>query len=699
MTMRSHSPEKLDLLTAILDNAVEGIVVCNNDGELTYFNQKTRELHGLPPEPIPVDEWSSYYSLFQADGKTPLAPSEIPLIRALNEGEIRDVRMVIARPGKAPVQLLVTGHALYSPEGKKLGAMVNMLDITQNLEIQEAMEKVAERSEARFQTIFEQAPFSIQLLATDGKTILVNPAWKKLWGFSEEFIQSYILKEYNLLKDPLLASHGFTPLIEKGFSGEIVRIPEIHYDPKELDMDGIPRWVRSILYPLKNPDGSVREIVLIHTDVTSEYQARTEKEKLLGELNQERNRLDFLDHVTSLLLTTLDYNEIILQVASAAIPQLADGCMVDLLEGDKIKRLITRHANPEIEKIMGELQLNFPPQLNSPHPGSRVIRSGEAELLKVLDHKIIKEHTLNEQHAELIARIGVRSHIAVPLKIRGRIIGAISFLITTVRPGFDENDLTLAIELSRRAAIAIENARLYSESQSANQQREEFISIASHELKTPITSLKLQLEAISRSISKSKLERIDHEYLKKFSASSIRQLDRLTRLVEDMLDISRISTGKLALNMRVVDLTETVKEVLPRFSDQLAEMKVELNSELADDCIVYCDPFRIEQVIINLISNALKYGLKKPILVKLEKIQQQVKFSVIDQGPGIAEEDQERIFRRFERGSDPLMAGGLGLGLYISREIIEQHEGKIFVSSQIGHGSTFSFTLPLENLT
>jgi len=173
---------------------------------------------------------------------------------------------------------------------------------------------------------------------------------------------------------------------------------------------------------------------------------------------------------------------VIEELAGAAIPHLADGCIVDVVTDGEIKRLLTKHHSSETESLLQELQKRFPPLRGSPQPSARVMRSGKPELLRILDPSAIRSHTFNEEHASLIGQIGIRSHIAVPLHIRGKIIGAISLFITTDRDPFDDEDLTTCLELARRTALAIDNARLFRDAQHAISQRDEFISIASHEL-------------------------------------------------------------------------------------------------------------------------------------------------------------------------------------------------------------------------
>jgi signal transduction histidine kinase len=188
-------------------------------------------------------------------------------------------------------------------------------------------------------------------------------------------------------------------------------------------------------------------------------------------------------------------------------------------------------------------------------------------------------------------------------------------------------------------------------------------------------------------------EKINHSYVKNLTDVSNRQLDRITRLIEDMLDISRISQGKIILNSQRKNLSALVLDVIQRFTDELNEEKISLTSELEEDIYIYCDPSRIEQVITNLMTNAIRYGQKKPIQLSLRSQGEIAEIEIKDGGIGIAPNNHERIFGRFERAVGFEMSG-LGLGLYISKQIIDEHQGKISVESEIDQGATFKVSLP-----
>lgn len=224
----------------------------------------------------------------------------------------------------------------------------------------------------------------------------------------------------------------------------------------------------------------------------------------------------------------------------------------------------------------------------------------------------------------------------------------------------------------------------------ATKMRDEFISIASHELKTPLTSLKLQTQMTRRQITRP--ETFNYEKIQKQLDYTINQIDRLNKLVDDMLDISRISTGKLNLQKTTLNLSSLLSELIERFMPQFELSGSKVHTDITPEVTGQWDAYKIEQVINNLFSNAIRYSPQKPIHIKLEDGPEKVILSVRDEGAGIAPENLERIFERFERAVTT--NSGLGLGLYITRQIVELHHGKISASSTLGKGSTFIIELP-----
>jgi PAS domain S-box-containing protein len=227
--------------------------------------------------------------------------------------------------------------------------------------------------------------------------------------------------------------------------------------------------------------------------------------------------------------------------------------------------------------------------------------------------------------------------------------------------------------------------------------RDDFLSIASHELKTPLTSLRLQAQQLSRAIEKGDVEVYSPERIKTHSERSDRQIGRLARLIDDMLDVSRISTGQLSMEKERFDLSALVHDVLDRLEPQFAHWPAgrPIVSECEDSSGNW-DRLRIDQVIVNLLTNALRYGNQKEIAIQMRCTSEDVSVSVVDHGIGVSTENLKRIFNQFERAVDSTEASGLGLGLFICSKIVAAHGGQIEVESTLGEGSTFTVKLPRD---
>lgn len=238
------------------------------------------------------------------------------------------------------------------------------------------------------------------------------------------------------------------------------------------------------------------------------------------------------------------------------------------------------------------------------------------------------------------------------------------------------------------------NRILYEAAEEALKIRDEFISIVSHELKTPLTNIKLQTQMAQRSFAKGDTTTYGLDRMRRFVEQTDRQADRLTLLVEDMLDISRISTGKLQMQKEKLDLSALCRDVVQSLADALVQAGCSVHIEAEHEVWAWADRFRIEQLVANFLTNAMKYGEGLPILVFVQRHGNEVKIAVQDQGMGIAPENQSRIFQRFERAVSAKNISGLGLGLYICKQIVEAHGGRIEVESALGAGARFTAMFP-----
>ncbi|MFP2932482.1 PAS domain-containing protein [Pyxidicoccus sp. 3LG] len=289
----------------------------------------------------------------------------------------------------------------------------------------------------------------------------------------------------------------------------------------------------------------------------------------------------------------------------------------------------------------------------------------------------------------------VCSYLAVPVTSRsGEVIGGLFF--GHPQPGiFSLREEKLVAGLAAQVAVAMDNARLFQRAQEAITARDTFLSIASHELRTPITAMKMHAQHMRRRIASNDPTAFTPERVTRLVEQTERSIGGLSRLVEDMLDISRIATGRLNIQLEQVDLAELARDVVERFRPQLVEAGHALELHLTPGLVGRWDRYRLEQVLTNLLTNALKYAPGAPLTVSTLAVGDTALLEVEDRGPGIPPESQHRIFERFERLVAANKVSGLGLGLHIARHIVEAHGGSIRVRSAVGEGARFTVELPI----
>jgi signal transduction histidine kinase len=388
-----------------------------------------------------------------------------------------------------------------------------------------------------------------------------------------------------------------------------------------------------------------------------------------AEAESARQRFALLAEVSAVLAEGPDLQAALEQAARRVIPLVADGCMVELLgEDSRLRQVAAVHVDEREEAWLRSQPA--PLTLLTPEP---------KEASQVLS---------------LIRLSGPEgSAIRLPLMNRTRVLGLVTFTSVPSRV-VHEVELTLARDVARRMALAVENARLLQESREAIQMRDRFLSIASHELRTPLTVLRLQVQSLLRGVRTTARVLSSSEVEGKARVIA-RQVERLGNLVDELLDISRLAEGRLSFLLEDVDLAEVVREVATRFREEFVQAGSALVFQGLDAPVVgQWNRLRLEQVVINLLTNAIKYGKGRPITVTVKADAEHVWFSVHDEGIGISARDQARIFERFERAVSEQHYGGLGLGLWIVREIVHGFGGSISVESEPEVGSTFTVALP-----
>jgi signal transduction histidine kinase len=300
---------------------------------------------------------------------------------------------------------------------------------------------------------------------------------------------------------------------------------------------------------------------------------------------------------------------------------------------------------------------------------------------------------LTPAQAAWLDPLGLASLLAVPLRARGEVRGVLGLARYAPAPSYTAADQVLLEDLARRAALVLDNARLYTEAQQAIQVREDFLSIASHELKTPLTGLRLQMQVLLRQAREGSLP--PGARLVEVLERAERQIKQLNTLINRLLDLALGPAGPPELQLSQVDMAAVARRGAEQLNLDLNAAGCPLLLETAAPELGRWDEGRVEQVVTNLLGNALKYGRGRPIHLCVRVEGDQACLEVRDEGIGIAPQDQARIFDRFERAVAVRHYGGFGLGLYITRQIVEAHGGTIQVESAPGQGATFRVCLPL----
>lgn len=405
----------------------------------------------------------------------------------------------------------------------------------------------------------------------------------------------------------------------------------------------------------------------------------------------------FLAEAGALLVSSLDYEDTVQTIAKLTIPHLADWCSFDICIDGELKNLALLHRDSSKQDLIEQLYSRYMSHPEADFGLRRVIKTGQTIFYENIDNTLLSGIALDQHQLDLALAINDRSAVIVPLKVKGDTIGAITLALSDSGRHYDNKLVDVAEELGRRAALAYENSRLYKVAQEAVELRNDFLSIASHELNTPITSLKLQLQMTDKVLRNTDSSDVPVEKFKRSVEGCVKQVDRLINLVQVLLDVSRIQSGKFTFSFEEVNLNHIISEIIERQKEILNNSNCILDFKMNGDALAIVDKTRIEQVMVNLLTNTIKYAPGK-IDLNVEVIDEQIRIIFRDHGNGIPEHKLKKIFDRFERATSNQSVGGLGLGLYIVKQIVEGHQGEIQVESKQGEGTVFTITIP-QNAT
>ena len=411
------------------------------------------------------------------------------------------------------------------------------------------------------------------------------------------------------------------------------------------------------------------------------------------EAEHARRQAAFLADATAILSRSLDYEQTLAAVARLAVPEIADWCTVDIVsDSGALQRLAVAHVDPARLELAQRLQEQYPPDPASPGGAHEVVRTGRPVIVPAIAPGLLESVARDDEHLRILEALSLSSYICVPLLSSTGTFGAITFVFAESERHYTERDLAFALDVAARAALAIENAFAYRRVNEANRLKDEFLATLSHELRTPLNAILGYAQMITTGVYRGDQQ---------ISAMGVlsRNAEALRQIIDDVLDVSRITSGKLRLKARPVRMEQILADALATVRPAADAKGVAIDLTLDPDVgTVSGDPDRLQQVVWNLLSNAVKFTPPGGrVDLSLERASGAVQIMVRDQGQGIDPAFMPHLFERFRQADSRLSRehGGLGLGLAIVRELVELHGGTVSAASDGPDlGASFTVRLP-----
>ena len=542
------------------------------------------------------------------------------------------------------------------------------------------------RLQSRLASVFDSVADGVTVLDRGGRIIFANEAAARLLGRqrADEIIGlggADVMSEWEILGQdgaPLPAEAMPT---RRALAGEAEPEETVRFRRRGSSDD---RWslVRARLLSGETPDDDL--VVTAFQDITS--------------LTRSEAGLQLLAEASAILGESVEYQHTLQRVASIAVPALADMCVVDVLEWTQgVTRVAMAHADPIKLALAEEAWHRWPTDPATAGPVFEMTRRRSPLLIAAVTHDVLETGAHDPEHLRLLEALDMRSALVVPLEARAEILGAMTLVQSDSGRSFGPADVELAAELGRRAGAAIDVARLVWETQENARLRDEFIAVASHDMRTPLAAIRGYAQLATRHLGRG--EAPDREALQRWLGDIDSSVDRLAHLVSELLDASLVRADRqVPLQVAEVLLGSVVGEVVDRHRQMSDGHRFSM--EMAgEDPVGVWDAARLGRVLDNIIGNAVKFSPDGgEVRIRVGREGSRAFVSVTDQGIGIARADREHIFNPMVRGTNAGNVAGTGLGLAGSRRLLQMMGGSITVESRLGEGSTFTILLPLGSV-
>jgi PAS domain S-box-containing protein len=573
----------------------------------------------------------------------------------------------------------VAANGVHDDDGELRFVVTAFRDVTQR----RAQDEALRISREWFSTALRSIGDAVIATDGDGKVTFINPVAETLTGHARSECEGRPLTDVFRILDESTREPAESPAARVLREGVVDGLANhtllVRKDGSEIAIDDSAA-------PIRGADGELVGVVLVFRDVSKSRRDILQRE--------------FLARATEELNSSFDYATTLATVARLAVPRIADWCAVDVREDGGVRRLAVAHVDPAKVEFVRELERRYP---SDPHASSgvpNILRTGASEMLAEIPASLIEAGAKDEEHLRIIQALELRSYIGVPLRRGGETFGVITLITAESRRVYGEKDLEFAEALADRAAVAVENARLFrqveharTEAVLANRTKDDFLAMLGHELRNPLAPILTALELMK--LRKGQDGDREREIIE-------RQVRHVVRLVDDLLDVSRITRGRVELTKAPVELADVVARGVEVVAPLVEERRHTLAIDVPRGLVVDADAARLGQVVANLLANAAKYTEPNgAIRVTGERDGECVLLRVRDSGIGIAAEMLSRIFDVFVQEPQAIdrAQGGLGLGLTIVQSLAHLHGGSVTARSDgPGKGSEFVVKLPVATM-